>query len=60
MGLLDSLIDTWQGLNEEAQEYYEEAKRMSDSELKRELQYVRKPSAKYAGYLKAAKDKGLV
>ena len=57
MGLLDSLVDTWQGFNAEAKEYYEEAMRMSDSELKRELQYVRKPSAKYAGYLKAAKDK---
>lgn len=61
MGFFSDLYDKGSEWAEEIQEYYREGKNMSREELREELKRARRnpTSARYQGYMKAAKERGL-
>ena len=60
MGILDDIFEGVKNHNEEAQEAYEEGMRMSPDELRRAVRNSGGNAAKHSGYMKAAKQRGLI
>lgn len=59
MGILGDIFEGVKNHNDARQEAYEEGKRMSSEELKRAIRNSGGNAAKYSGYMKAAKERGI-